>query len=387
MVANSLTNFEAYLCWAIPSLVGFVLNSVVLANILYSPSLRNKYYQQWCGLLALCNILGASAWLMGPKYSQNIFPRILCVIQEYMFLLASLWQAVISLFICYVALCAVVWRAAPSSTRLFIILGSSMFACIILIAGCVYFKTAGLFCSNDVGDLYSNGKWTQEFLMYVSLFIVPIMFTVLLEFVLFVITYRRIKLGLATNSKSEAENNYKTQMLLFTKRMLAYPGIFIFAWSVNIVSIVHSIATRSFNVALGFAGGLFIASYTVLVGLNYFYFQQTYAPFLVHLMRRLKGDHVRADGGQATESSKGRNAGVQVSSVIVGREGTSISLRVADSFGTQSSQDVSNTDSSNVTPNPLRKSSMSSDLSPFKHPEDFYVKFTEFDDNDRFSIC
>ena len=296
-------------------------------------------------------------------------------------MIASLWQAVISLFICFVAMASVVWRVSPSSRRMVVILVSSMMVCVFLVMGCVSHQTAGLFCSNDIDDLYSNGKWSQSFVVYVSLFIFPVMVSVVLQCVLCLVTYRRIKLGFVTNTTDQAESNYNRQMLLFSKRLLAYPIIFIFSWSMNITSITHSVITRNFNVRLGFIAGLLMASCSVLVGLNYFYFQQTYAPFLAPLMRCLKSEQVTTC--QAT-SRNNKESTAEMSSTT----GASISLQNSDSYHGSSARERSSTEESVATANtlnPLRQ--VSAATSSIINPDEFYVKFSEFDEEtERYSL-
>lgn len=367
-----LTPFEAYLFWAVPSLMGFFLNVLVIANIVYSPPLRKKYYQQWSALLAACNVLSATAWLLGPKYSSHITPRILCVLQEYIFLLASMCLAMVSLFICFVAMSSVVWRSLPTSRRMLAMLGSMLLLAVLLVLGCVVNRTASLFCNGGIDDFYSNGEWSRSFVAYMLLFITPLVVIISLEFVVCVVTLRRLSLGLVPSLGSQrSENTYNQQMGVFSTRLLAYPMIFIFCWSLNIASLVHSVATRSFDVIMGFMSGMLMSSCTVLMGLNYFYFQHTYARFLVPLLRRLKRGVVVTAEDCREKSSMAE----MVSSSFAGSQGASVSRHNSEALGRQS-------DFSCTTMNALRQGSTASDF----RPDDFYLTFTGAESFDSFSV-
>lgn len=281
---------KAYLYLIVPSVVGFVLNTLVMANILFCPSLRNKFYQQLCGLLAVANLLSSGSWLMGSKFAN---PQLLCATQEYIFMVGSLWQAVITLFVCFVAMVSVVWRAHPSFRTMMGIQVALLMLAALLVTGCMLNQTAGLFCSNDVDDLYNDGKWNRSLKVFVFMFICPILLAVVTECILGLVTFRRLMGGITTPSSSSSgsnsamETNYRKQMLLFSQRLLAYPLIFILCWSPNIASIIYSISTGTYNVLFGFVAALMMVSCNILMGLNYFYFQQTYASCFVPVMRFL----------------------------------------------------------------------------------------------------
>jgi hypothetical protein len=381
-----LTDFEAYLFWAIPSVLGVVLNCLVLVNIAGCPSLRNKYYQLWSALLAGANLLSSGSWLIGPKYS---YPQTLCAVQEYIFMVASMWQAVISLFICYIAMASVVWRDQPSPRKMAGILLALLLLALLLVGGCVLNQTAGLFCSNDLDDFYSNGKWSYSFVVYVSLFIFPIMLAVTAECFLCLLTIRRLMRGIAMSASGQdrpVESNYRKQMLLFSRRLLSYPLIYIFSWTLNIVSIVHSMITRRYNIALGFFAGLMMASCSIIMGLNYFYFQHTFAPFFVPLMKRLGKRHVST---HSVSTSRSRTSGAELSSALAGGSSSS-------GLSQATSPSECSFSSSSSSPSPSRAALTATDLlalhasSTGLRRDEVYVQFEDDDDgdgdSDRFSV-
>ena len=368
-----LTDFVIYMASAVPSLVGFILNALVLANICCSKTLRGKYYQQWSAGLAVANLLAAGSWLMGPKYSN---PQRLCAVQEYMFMVGSLWQAVISLFICYAAMAAVVWRDQPSYRRMMCSLGFLLMFSLMLVGVCVYYRTAGLFCSNGVDDLYANGKLSDTFIVFFFLFVFPILVVIITEFFIFLITSRRLLLGFPTSESDPVEVNYRKQMELFSQRLLAYPVIFICTWIVNVGSIVHSIVEEGFNRTLGMIAGVLMSSCTILMGINYLYYQKTFAPFLIPMMK-LMGKEVNTQSSNTVPPS---NDAEQLSCTLLRTSSGDYTFKSSSYTGAFSE--------SNTTRLSSRTSATPCNSVNTQSREDFYVKFMDDDDSEaaRFSV-
>ena len=368
-----LTDFVIYMASAVPSLVGFILNAFVLANICCSKTLRGKYYQQWSAGLAVANLLAAGSWLMGPKYSN---PQRLCAVQEYMFLVGSLCQAVISLFICYVAMAAVVWRDQPSYRRMMCSLGFLLLVSLGLVGGCVYYRTAGLFCSNGIDDFYANGKLSETFLAYFFLFVFPILVIIVTEFFIFLITSRRLLLGFPVADTDPVEVNYRKQMEVFSQRLLAYPVIFICTWIPKMASIIHSIVVEQFSTILGLFAGMSMATCTIFMGLNYFYFQRTYAPFLIPIMKYF-GREVHTHSVSTATPSPNVN---QLNNALL--------INSSGDFTMKSSSYTGGYSESTAAGMSSRTSVTQGNSESNQQHEDFYVKFTDDDDNDaeRFSV-
>ena len=122
------------------------------------------------------------------------------------------------------------------------VLTSMLLFSVVLVGICAWNHTAGLFCADDLDDVYANGRMSRKFLVYVLVFMVPIIAIIIGEVVLCIVTFHRISIGMAARPPDDpVEYNYRKQMLLFSQRLVAYPCIFVLCWTLNVISIIHSI--------------------------------------------------------------------------------------------------------------------------------------------------
>lgn len=225
------TGLLYYLVWTIPSSFSLLASTLMLLNILLSPSLRSHQYQQMCLILAASDIIQCLSGMMGPKSSAEFS---MCIVREYMLIVSSLIEAFAT-----VVICCVTWKIFRSLTavpkrQFYVLVGIVMcvlpLLCILLFA---HYRGFDVFCLD-------HGQSRKSDIAYYTTFILPIFGCVIVDFVFYFMIKRRFREIVSQENSSEAVVEfYRSNMLKTVRRLILFPIIFAVGWLMEIVLITY----------------------------------------------------------------------------------------------------------------------------------------------------
>jgi hypothetical protein len=267
---------EFYLFWLIPSIVSFILSSLMALNIFLVPELRTRIYQRFLAVLALTDIVKTSSWFIAFKYTA---PYSVCTVQEYWFQFGAMSQALAAVLICAVAYYTVSCRQIPSMSRLFVYI-AVLFSCSILsLAINIGFKTGRLFCSHSYSGFYEK-HFRTELYVYSLSSLFPIMVTVFVNLAsYFAISNKFRKMNVVLNLST---SHAPLHVLVY--RLRAYPVIFSMCYIPLLAIYITTTSTGDFSLALGGLAAICVSSLGSAMSLNYFYYQKTLSPFVENII-------------------------------------------------------------------------------------------------------
>jgi hypothetical protein len=251
----------------------------VFLNIVTSPSLRSRVFQQLVALLAATDFIKSGCFLFGNKYYA---PADLCYFQEYMFQTGALAQALTTIMICTVALFTVYQSKVPSPVLIAASGGSLLVVLAVAMTISMYFKTARLFCNRD-NQIYV-GHGDSIIIAYTISFVSLLYICVLLDIICFAVVQSKLRQMRAISDSSKTSS----LLLSFVQRLQIYPLIFVSGYILNTISMILSLIANEYDFILGVTSAFAISCTGILISINYFRHQQTLsatcAKILSHIM-------------------------------------------------------------------------------------------------------
>jgi hypothetical protein len=267
-----------YLAWVVPSCISLVLSFFVFLNIVTSPSLRSRVFQQLVAVLAATDFIKSGCFLFGNKYYA---PPDLCYFQEYMFQTGALAQALTTIMICAVAFITVYQSKVPSPKLIFASGGVLLLVLATSMGFSIYFKTARLFCNRDNSIYVGHGD--SIIIAYTVSFVSLLYICVLLDICCFAVVQHKLR-----QMKAISDSSKDSAMLLaFVQRLQMYPLIFVSGYLLNTISMILSLAANEYDFILGVLSAFAISCTGIFISVNYFRHQQTLSVTCAKILSRI----------------------------------------------------------------------------------------------------
>lgn len=268
-----------FLMSLIPSVLSIACSSLVLINIVASRELRGRVFQQVVALLAITDIFKCASWVLGNKYEN---PTDLCYVQEYIFQVGSLAQAIMTTVICGVAHITVHRGRAPKENHIFMVVGGFVVLILFLFACMIRFRTARLFCDFDE-DRFRLGEPNSPLGALILAYLVPIYISVILDLVLATVIHKKLHWARKALEFGGADNGRKSMAHTFASRLLAYPFIIFICTVFNTLFVGILVFTTANRQWMGAPAAIMMSSSGVFICANYFYVQKTKAPVITKM--------------------------------------------------------------------------------------------------------
>lgn len=276
-----------YLAWLVPSCFSLVLSFLVFLNIVTSPSLRGRIFQQLVAVLAATDLLKSGCWLFGNKY---LAEPDLCYFQEYMFQTGALAQALTTIMICAVALITVFKSKVPSKVMIGMCSGFLLLVLFSAIGLSIYFKTARLFCNRN--NIIYVGHGDTAIISYTAVFVCVLYSCVVLDIICFAIVQRKLR-----EMRAISESTKGSSLLhAFVKRLQIYPLIFVTGYILNTISMILSLAANEYDFILGVISAFAISCTGIFISINYFRHQQTLSAMCAKILSQIITIRCKTDG-------------------------------------------------------------------------------------------